>query len=174
MPQERTGAYKMRDNPLTLLGPEMKVGAKAPDFSVVGNDMKPITLDSSKGKARIIATVQSLDTGVCDQESKKWNELASQLPNVEILVVSKDLPFAQRRWCNSSGVQNIKTGSAYRDDSKFGEEYGVLVKETRFLARAVFVVDANGVVRHVQQVPDLLELPDFDAAAAAAKKASGR
>ena len=173
MADERTGVYKMRDREFTLVGSEMKVGAKAPDFSVTGNDMQPITLESTKGKVRVIATVQSLDTGVCDQEGQKFNELASQLPNSEIVVISKDLPFAQRRWCGANSVENIKTGSDYRDDSSFGEDYGVLVKETRFLARAVFVVDANDTVQHVQQVPDLLELPDFDAALAAAKKAGG-
>lgn len=173
MSEERTGAYKIRDRQLTLLGSELKVGSKAPDFSVTGNDMLPITLESSQGKVRVIATVQSLDTGVCDQESKQLNEMAGQLPNSEILVISKDLPFAQRRWCGANNVENIKTGSDYRDDSSFGEDYGVLVKETRFLARAVFVVDASDTVQYVQQVPDLLELPDFDAALAAAKKAGG-
>lgn len=173
MAEERTGAYKMRDRPLTLLGSELKVGSKAPAFSVTGNDMQPITLESTGGKVRVIATVQSLDTGVCDTEGKRFNEMASELPNSEILVISKDLPFAQRRWCGANNVENIKTGSDYRDDSSFGEDYGVLVKETRFLARAVFVIDANDTVQYVEQVPDLPDLPDFDAALAAAKKAGG-
>ncbi len=173
MAEERTGVYKIRDRQLTLLGSELKAGSKAPDFSVTSNDMQPITLESTQGKVRIIATVQSLDTGVCDEEGKKFNEMASELPNSEIVVISKDLPFAQRRWCGANSVENIRTGSDYRDDSSFGEDYGVLVKETRFLARAVFVVDASDTVQYVQQVPDLVELPDFDAALAAAKKAGG-
>ena len=173
MAEERTGVYKMRYRQFTLIGSELKVGSKAPDFSVTGNDMQPITLESTKGKVRVIATVQSLDTGVCDEEGKKFNEMASQLPNSEVVVISKDLPFAQRRWCGANNVESIKTGSDYRNDSSFGEDYGILVKETRFLARAVFVVDANDTVQYVQQVPDLLELPDFDAALAAAKKAGG-
>ena len=109
MVEERTGVYKVRDNPLTLLGPELKVGAKAPDFSLTSNDMQPVALADSKGKTRVIAPVVSLDTGVCDQESKKFNEMASQLSNVEIIVISKDLPFAQKRWCGANGVENIQT-----------------------------------------------------------------
>ena len=173
MAEERTGVYKIRDTQLTLMGPELKVGSKAPDFSLVANNMQPVTLQSGTGKTRVLATVQSLDTGVCDQEARRFNDLAAQLPNAEVLVVSKDLPFAQKRWCGANGVENIQTLSDYRDDSNFGEGYGVRVKETRFLARAVFVIDGNDVVQYVQQVPDLVELPDFDAAVAAAKKASG-
>ena len=173
MVKERTGVYSVRDNPLTLLGAELKVGAKAPGFSLISNDMQPVTLADSKGKTRIIAPVVSLDTGVCDQESKKFNEMASQLPNVEIIVVSKDLPFAQKRWCGANNVENIQTLSAYRDDSAFGLDFGILVKETRLLARSIFVVDADDVVQYTQYIPNLLDLPDFDSAAAAAKKASG-
>ncbi|MBI4339738.1 MAG: thiol peroxidase [Chloroflexi bacterium] len=173
MTQERTGVYKVRTNPLTLLGNEIKVGQKAPAFTLPGANNQTQSLESSKGKTRIIAAVVSLDTGVCDRESKRLNDIAKEMPNVEILVVSKDLPFAQARWCGTADAQNIKTASAFRDDSTFATDYGVLVKETRLLARSVFVVDASDVVRHVQYVPDLLEEPNYDALKEAAKKAAG-
>lgn len=173
MTTERSGVYKVRTNPLTLLGHEIKVGQKAPGFSLPAPKNQTVSLDGSKGKTRIIAAVVSLDTGVCDTESKKLNAMAKELPNVEVIVVSKDLPFAQDRWCGAAGVANIKTASAYRDDSTFGTDYGILVKESRLLARSVFVVDGNDVVRHVQYVPDLLEEPNYDAVKEAAKKASG-
>ena len=172
MVKERTGVYSVRDNPLTLLGADLKVGAKAPGFSLISNAMQPVTLADSKGKTRIIAPVVSLDTGVCDQESKKFNEMASQLPNVEIIVVSKDLPFAQKRWCGANNVENIQALSAYRDDSAFGLDFGILVKETRLLARSIFVVDADDVVQYTQYIPNLLDLPDFDSAAAGARDIS--
>jgi thiol peroxidase len=170
---ERSGVYKVRTNPLTLLGSEIKVGQKAPGFSLPGANNQNVTLEGSKGKTRIIAAVVSLDTGVCDRESKRLNDIAKELPNVEVVVVSKDLPFAQARWCGAADVKNIKTASAYRDDSTFGTDYGILVKENRLLARSVFVVDADDVVRHVQYVPDLLEEPNYDAVKEAAKRASG-
>jgi thiol peroxidase len=173
MVEERTDVYSVRDIPLTLLGAELKVGAKAPGFSLISNAMQPVSLADSKGKTRIIAPVVSLDTGVCDQESKKFNEMASQLPKVEIIVVSKDLPFAQKRWCGANNVENIQTLSAYRDDSTFGLDFGIQVKETRLLARSIFVVDADDIVQYTQYIPNLLDLPDFDSVAAAAKKASG-
>ena len=170
---ERTGVYKVRNNPLTLLGNEIKVGQKAPNFSLAAANNQMVSLDGSKGKTRIIAAVASLDTGVCDMESKKLNDIAKEMPNVEILVVSKDLPFAQARWCGANSVQNIKTASAYRDDSSFPTDYGILVKENRLLARSVFVIDGNDVVRHVQYVSDLLGEPDYAAVKEAAKNAAG-
>ncbi len=167
---ERTGVYKVRANALTLLGNELKVGQKAPAFSLPAPKNQTVALEASKGKTRVIAAVVSLDTGVCDKESKTLNEIAKELPNVEIIVVSKDLPFAQDRWCGASGSANIKTASAYRDDSSFPTDYGILVKETRLLARSVFVVDSNDVVQYVQYVPDLLEEPNYDALKAAVHK----
>ncbi|MBI4313092.1 MAG: thiol peroxidase [Chloroflexi bacterium] len=172
MSAERTGVYKVRTNPLTLLGNEIKVGQKAPGFSLPAPNNQTVSMDASKGKTRIIAAVASLDTGVCDRESKKLNDIAKELPNVEIVVVSKDLPFAQARWCGAAGAENIKTASAYRDDSTFPTDYGILVKENRLLARSVFVIDRNDVVRHVQYVPDLLEEPNYDALRDAAKTAA--
>ncbi len=171
---ERTGVYKVRTNPLTLLGNELKVGQKAPIFSLPAPKNQTVSLEGSKGKTRVIAAVASLDTGVCDKESKTLNEIAKELPNVEIVVVSKDLPFAQDRWCGASGATNIKTASAYRDDSTFPTDYGILVKENRLLARSVFVVDANDVVQYVQYVPDLLEEPNYDALKAAVRKAAAQ
>ncbi|MBI4201841.1 MAG: thiol peroxidase [Chloroflexi bacterium] len=173
MVTERTGVYKVRNNPLTLLGNEVKVGQKAPGFSLPAPKNQTVSLEATNGKTRVIAAVVSLDTGVCDRESKALNEIAKELPNVEFLVVSKDLPAAQDRWCGATGVANIKTASAYRHDATFPTDYGVLVKETSLLARSVFVVDASDVVRYVQYVPDLLEEPNYEALKEAAKKAAG-
>jgi len=167
--EERKGVYFARGNPLTLLGPELKVGAKLPKFTAVDNKMGTFSSDSLKGKAKIIASVPSLDTGVCSEETKKFNELAKGLPNAQIVTISMDLPFAQARWCGANGVENVQTVSDFRDRA-FGEAFGVRVKETGLLARAVFVADKDDVVRHVEYVREQPTLPNFDAAMAAVKK----
>ncbi|MCI0438486.1 MAG: thiol peroxidase [Chloroflexi bacterium] len=171
---ERTGVYAAGERKLTLLGPEIKVGDKAPSFTVVGQGMRPVTLADSKGKVRIIASVVSLDTGVCSNETQKFNEIAASLPaDVVILTLSMDLPFAQARWCGANNVDKVITASDFKD-REFGERYGVRVKENGLLARAVFVVDKNDVVRHVEYLPQAPQLPNFDAAVAAAKQAAGK
>ena len=166
---ERSGAVTMRGNPLTLIGPELKAGDKAPDFKVVGNDLNPVTLADTSGKVRILASVPSLDTPVCDTETRRFNEEAGQLPGLEVLTVSMDLPFAQKRWCGAAGITNVRTLSDYQDHS-FGPAYGVLIKELTLETRAVFVIDKDNTLRHVEYVKEVTEQPDFEAALAAAKQ----
>ena len=166
---ERKGAVTLRGNPMTLVGPELKVGDKAPDFKLVGNDMKPVTLADTAGKVRILAVIPSLDTPVCDAETRRFNEEAAQLPGVEILAVSMDLPFAQARWCGAAGVKNVRTLSDYRDRS-FGPAYGVLIQELQLEARAVFVLDQDNTIRHAEYVQEVAEHPNYGAILEAAKK----
>ncbi|MCM3162828.1 MULTISPECIES: thiol peroxidase [Bacillaceae] len=159
-----------KNNPVTLLGNEVNVGDQAPDFTVLANDLSPVSLADSKGKVRIISVVPSIDTGVCDAQTRRFNEDASKLENVEVLTVSMDLPFAQKRWCASNGLENVKTLSDHRDAS-FGEAYGVLIKELRLLARSVFVVDSNDKVTYVEYVSEATNHPNYEAAIEAAKAA---
>lgn len=173
MLEERTGVFAAGDNKLTLLGPEIKVGDKAPGFTVSGAGLKQVSLADSAGKVRIIASVPSLDTGVCSEETQKFNELASSLPDdVIILTVSMDLPFAQARWCGAHEVDKVETVSDFKS-REFGDSYGVHVKENGLLARAVFVVGKDDIVKHVEYVPLIAQLPDFNAALDAARAASG-
>ncbi len=160
-----------KGNPVNLLGNEVKVGQAAPDFKVQKSDMSDYTLGTSAGKTRIIATVPSLDTPVCDMETKRFNEEAGKLPNAEIVCVSMDLPFAQKRWCAASNVDKVITASDHREAS-FGKNYGVLVSGgplDRVLARAVFVIGPDNKVKHVEYVSDITQHPNYDAALAAAR-----
>ena len=161
-----------KDKPVALLGNEVKVGQAAPDFKVqISADMSDYTLGSSAGKTRILATVPSLDTPVCDLETKRFNEEASKLANVEIVCISMDLPFAQKRWCGASNVDKVITASDHREAS-FGKNYGVLISGgplDRVLARAVFVVGPDNKLKHVEYVGSIGEHPNYDAALAAAK-----
>jgi thioredoxin-dependent peroxiredoxin len=171
MTATRSGAVTFKGNAVTLAGNDLKPGGTAPDFKLQDNALQEVTLASSKGKTIILATVPSLDTGVCSAETKKFNDLAKSLPNAEIFAVSMDLPFAQKRWCGAEGVTNVKTLSAHQCP-KFGEDYGVLIQGgplNRILARAVFVVDPNGKLKHVEYVKEITEHPNYDAALAAAK-----
>lgn len=165
--QERQGVITFKGNPLTLIGPDVKVGDKAPDFTVLGNDLSPISLASTQGKTRLIVSVPSVDTPVCDMEVRRFNQEASKLSNVEVLVVSMDLPFAQSRWCGAAEVSNIKTASDHRDAS-FGKSYGVLIKELRLDARAIFVVDANDTIVYKEIVSEVTAEPNYEAALKAA------
>ena len=150
----------MKGNPVTLEGKVVEVGQKAPDAEVTANDMSVVKLSSYLGKTCIIASVPSLDTQVCDVETRRFNEEADKLgSDVVVLTISMDLPFAQKRWCGAAGVKNVITLSDYRHAS-FGNAYGVLIKDLRLLARAVFVVDKAGVVRYVQIVPEIAAEPD--------------
>ena len=152
--QEHSGVITFKGNPFTLLGAEVKVGDKAPDFSVVDSALAPVTLATSAGSIRIISAVPSLDTPVCDSETRRFNQEAAALPaNVTVLTISLDLPFAQKRWCGAAGIDKVVTLSDYRDRS-FGLNYGVLIKELLLLTRAVFVVDATDTVRYIQIVPE--------------------
>ena len=166
---ERSGIITFKGNPFTLLGPELKVGDKAPDFAVVDNGLAPVSLASSAGRVRIISSVPSLDTPVCDTETRRFNKEAAGLPgDVVVLTISLDLPFAQKRWCGAAGIDKVTTLSDYRERS-FGQNYGVLIKELLLLTRAIFVVDGQGVIRYIQIVPEVTSEPDYAAVMAAAK-----
>ncbi|BDV01166.1 putative thiol peroxidase [Thermodesulfomicrobium sp. WS] len=161
--EKRTGVVTFHGKPLTLIGPELRVGDKAPDFRAVDNDLKPTTLADFAGKVVVLSAVPSLDTPVCDMETRRFNMEAQKLGDgVQILTVSMDLPFAQKRWCGQAGVQNVRTLSDYQEAS-FGSAYGVLIDGLRLLARAVFVVDQEGVIRFVHIVPELTHEPDYGA-----------
>lgn len=165
---ERPGATTLRGNPLTLVGPELKAGDDAPDFSVVDNGLKPVTLKDTGAKVRIISVIPSLDTPVCDAQTKKFNEEVANLPGVDVLTVSMDLPFAQKRWCGAFGVDKVKMLSDHKDAS-FGSNYGTLIKELRIESRAIFVVDENNKIRHAEYVKEVADHPDYDAALSAAR-----
>lgn len=168
--QERKGLVTLRGNPVTLLGHPIKEGDEAPDFTVLDNDLKPVNLSAYKDKVCVISSVPSLDTPVCDLETRRFNSEAGKLSDdVAILTVSMDLPFAQKRWCGAAGVTKVKTLSDHRDAS-FGTAYGVLIKELRLLARAVFVVDRQGTVRYVELVKEVATEPNYEAALQAVRK----
>lgn len=166
--QERHGAATFKGDPLTLIGPELKVGSKAPEFQVLAQDLSPVTLSSLKGKTLLISVVPSLDTPVCDAQTRRFNEEAAKLPNAQVLAVSMDLPFAQKRWCGAAGIERVKVVSDHKDAS-FGKAYGVLIKELRLLSRAIFLVDTTGTVRYVEYVPEVASHPNYEAALAAAR-----
>ncbi len=167
--EERKGLITFKGGPMTLLGPGVKVGERAPDFKAVDNGMQLTTLDSFRGKVKIISSVPSLDTPVCDMETRRFNEEAGKLPdNVVVLTVSMDLPFAQKRWCAAAGVEKVKTLSDYQSRS-FGQAYGVVIKELQLLARAVFIVDDQDIVRYIEIVPEVTKEPDYDRALNAVK-----
>lgn len=171
MVMTRTGAITLKGTPIDLAGAELKAGDAAPDFNLQNNALEEVSRNSFVKKTLIIATVPSLDTPVCHAETKKFNEQALDLANVEVLVVSTDLPFGQKRWCGSEGVENVTTLSAHRS-TKFGVDYGVLISSGPFeqcLARAIFVVNPEGKMTHVEYVKEIAEHPDYDAAIAAAK-----
>ncbi|OBW59668.1 lipid hydroperoxide peroxidase [Solibacillus silvestris] len=158
-----------KNSPVTLIGNEVKVGDQAPDFTVVANDLSEVTLKDSEGKIRLFSVVPSLETGVCDKQTRTFNEAAANLgDNVVIYTVSMDLPFAQKRWCGAAGIDNVVTVSDHRDAS-FGEAYGVHMKELRLLARSIFVVDETGKVSYVEYVPEGTDHPNYDAAIEAVK-----
>jgi thiol peroxidase len=168
---EKKGAVTIHGNPLTLVGQDVKVGEKAPDFVVLDNDLNQVQFSSLDKKIFIIAAVPSLDTPVCDLETRRFNDEAASLGSeVSLLTVSMDLPFAQKRWCGAAGVERLRTYSDHREAS-FGQAYGVLIKELRLLARAVFVVDRAGVLRYAQLVRELTQEPDYEAVLQAVKAA---
>ena len=174
MPEERKGAVTMRGNPLTLVGPQIKVGDKAPDFKAVDTKMQEVNLASAKGKTRIFSVIPSLDTPVCDLQTKRFNDEASKLGDaVVVYTVSADLPFAANRWCGANGAKNVQCISDHRAMS-FGDAWGTHVKELRLDARAVFVVDAADKVVHAEYVKEIAEHPNYDTALAAAKQAAGK
>ena len=168
--EERKGIVTMQGNPLTLLGKELKTGDRAPDFTVLSNDLSPVGLSAYQGKTLIISSVPSLDTPVCDMETRRFNTEAEGLgSDVAVLTISMDLPFAQKRWCGNAGVKNVTTLSDHREAS-FGIGYGVLIKELRLLARGIFVVDSDGSIRYIQIVKEITDEPDYEAVIKAVKK----
>ena len=165
---ERAGATTLKGNPFTLVGPELKAGDTAPNFTAVDGSLKPVTLGDTGNKTRIVSVVPSLDTPVCDAQTKRFNEEAAKLSDVDIYTFSMDLPFAQKRFCNSFAVDNVKMLSDHREGS-FGSAYGTLIKELRILSRAIFVVGPDNTVKYVEYVPEVADFPNYDAALAAAK-----
>jgi thiol peroxidase len=169
MAQERTGVATIKGNPLTLIGNEVKVGDTAPDFKVNKDLMTQVSLADYAGKVKLISVVPSLDTGVCDAQTRRFNEEAATLgDNVVILTISVDLPFAQSRWCGAAGIDRVITLSDYKDTS-FGQAYGVLIKELRLLMRSIFVVDANNKVQYVEYLGEMTAHPNYENAIAAVK-----
>jgi len=169
MPQ-RSGLITIHGNPLTLVGDEVGVGDKAPDFEALDNELSPVALSAFAGKIVVLASVPSLDTPVCDVETRRFNQEAATLgDDVAVLTLSMDLPFAQQRWCGAAGVEHVQTLSDHRD-AAFGTAYGVLIKELRLLARAVFVVDREGIVRYTQLVGEVTHEPDYEAVLTAVRE----
>jgi thioredoxin-dependent peroxiredoxin len=159
---ERTGVVTIHGNPLTLVGEEIKAGAAAPEAELLDNDLNPVKLSSYRGKILVIAAVPSLDTPVCDLETRRFNDEAANLgADVEMVTVSMDLPFAQKRWCGAAGVKRLRTLSDHRA-AAFGTAYGVLIKELRLLARAVFIIDREGAVQYAQLVKEVTSEPDYE------------
>ncbi len=170
---EQTAAITFKGNPLTLVGPDLAEGDKAPDAVLLTNDLNDVRLSEFLGKVVIVASVPSLDTSVCDTQTRTFNEKATSLDaNVEVLTVSMDLPFAQARWCGQADVDRVRTLSDHRQ-ADFGRKWGLLIKELRLLARAVHVVDAEGVIRYKQIVKEMTDEPDYDAALQAVQKLTG-
>ena len=169
--RERTGLVTMKGSPVTLVGNEVRVGQRAPDVELVANDLSMVRLSSLwKGKVCIITAVPSLDTPVCDAETRRFNEEAGKMGDgVVVLTVSMDLPFAQKRWCGAAGMKNVLTLSDHRE-AAFGTSYGDLIKDLRLLARAVYVVDKQGMIRYTELVKEVASEPDYEAALNAAEK----
>jgi thiol peroxidase len=165
---ERAAAVTLKGNAMTLIGAELKVGDQAPDFTLKANDMSDKSLADFAGKVKIISIVPSLDTPVCDAQTRKFNEDAGSQDGVVVLTVSVDLPMAQKRWCGAAGVENVVCLSDYKDHS-FGKAYGVRIKEVGLLARTVIVVDKDNTIQYIQPVPEVVDAPDYDAALEAVK-----
>jgi thiol peroxidase len=167
---EKKGITTMKGNPMTLVGPELKPGDKAPDFTVLDQTMAPKTLKDFEGKFKVISVTPSLDTPVCDLQIHWFNEDAANQPqDVAVLNISMDLPFAIKRFCATGGIDKAMALSDHRDAS-FGTNWGVLMKELRLLARSIFIVDKENVIRYVQIVPEQTAEPDYEAALKALKE----
>jgi thiol peroxidase len=170
MTQERAGAALFKGNPITLVGPELKSGDKAPDFTLSKSLLETVSLRDFAGKIKLISVVPSIDTGVCDAQTRRFNEEASKFGDkVVVLTVSVDLPFAQARWCGAAGVDRVVMLSDYKDNN-FGKAYGVLIKEFALDYRSIFVIDENDTIRYVEYVREMTEHPNYDAALAAVRE----
>ncbi|MBL3646143.1 thiol peroxidase [Bacillus vallismortis] len=157
-----------KGGPVTLVGQEVKVGDQAPDFTVLTNSLEEKSLADMKGKVTIISVIPSIDTGVCDAQTRRFNEEAAKLGDVNVYTISADLPFAQARWCGANGIDKVETLSDHRDMS-FGEAFGVYIKELRLLARSVFVLDENGKVVYAEYVSEATNHPNYEEPIEAAK-----
>jgi thiol peroxidase len=160
---EIVGKVTFKGNPVTLVGNEIKVGDKAPDFFVLGADLNPVKLSDFEGKVKVIAVYPSIDTGVCQAQNRRFNAEATNLDDAVILSVSCDLPFAQKRFCAAEGLDKVITLSDHKDVD-FGTKYGFLIKELRLLARGTVIIDKKGFVKYVEYVPEIATEPDYDAA----------
>ena len=166
---ERKGAITFKDNPLTLIGAEKKTGGAAPDFWVVDNNLAEVGLKDFKSRICLISVVPSLDTPVCEAQTRRFNEEAAVLPEkVAVLTISMDLPFAQARFCSVAGIDRVQVLSDHRSAS-FGEAYGILIKELRLLGRGIFIIDEAGIIRYVEYVKEMTNHPDYEAALAAVR-----
>jgi len=168
---ERPGSMTLRGNPFTLIGPELKVGDKAPEFEAIDGSLKPVTLASTGNAVRVFSVVPSLDTPVCDAQTKRFNEEAANMPGVEVYTFSMDLPFAQKRWCGAFGIDKVKMVSDHREGS-FGQAFGTLIKELRIHSRAIFVLDKDNTIKHVEYVKEMSEHPNYDNVMSAVKSLS--
>jgi thiol peroxidase len=167
---ERTGVVTFKGGPLTVLGPELKVGDKAPDASLL-KGLEEVKLSSTGGAVRLLSVVPSLDTGICDAQTRRFNEEAANLSGVKVFTISMDLPFAQGRFCTTAGIENLTCLSDHRS-AEFGEKYGVLIKELRLHARTIFVIGKDDTIKYIQRVPEVAQEPNFDEALAAVKSAA--
>ncbi len=167
---ERKNIIAFQGNPLTLLGPELRVGDKAPEFIVLDNELKEVGLKDFKGKVKLISATPSLDTPVCDMQARRFNQEAAKLPDsVVVINISMDLPFAISRFCTSAGIDKIKTLSDHREAS-FGNSYGILIKELRLLARSIFIIDKDDIIKYIEIVPEITNHPDYEKAIEEVKK----
>lgn len=167
---EKTGVVTFQGKPLTLIGPELKIGDKAPDFTVLDKELNEKGLSDYSGKIKVISVTPSLDTPVCDMQARRFNEEATKLPEeVVVLNISMDLPFAIARFCTAAGIEKVEVLSDHRDAS-FGKSYGVLIKELRLLTRAVFIIDKEDVIRYIEIVPEITNQPDYERALSALKQ----
>jgi len=161
--KERKGIITFKGTPLTLIGRELKVNDTLPDAVLTAPDLSEANLSDFRGKTLILSTVPSLDTGVCDLQTRRFNEEAKKLGDkVVILTVSMDLPFAQKRWCGAAGAEHVRVASDYKE-AAFAKATGLLIKELHLLARSVMIVDKNGKVVYIQLVPEVATEPDYDA-----------
>jgi thiol peroxidase len=161
--EERKGVATFQGNPLTLIGPEIKVGGKVTDFRLIDKDMKEVKLSQSRGKVRLLSVVPSLDTPVCDLQTQRFEEEAGKFKDEVVYTISMDLPFAQARYCGAHNIKNLKTLSDHREAS-FGTAYGVLIKELRLLSRAIFIIDRDDSIRYIEYVKEVSQHPDYDKA----------
>ena len=170
---ETLGNVTFQGNPLTLIGPILNVGDKAPAFQLLANNLSVVPLSDSRGKIRLVSVAPSLDTPVCDMQTRTFNEALDALGDGVVgYTVSADLPFAQARWCGAAGVTNMKTLSDHRDMA-FGNAYGTHIKELRLESRAVFVMDGDDTIQYVEYVKEITQHPDYDAALAAVRRLVG-